>query len=120
MLFQEICHGFGLMKFSFRQWRSAVEIGGVDVSAVRDQQFGSGTLVRVRGCMQWRCTPMVILVVGVNFCAATQQQLDHTLVTLPGGAVKWASIHLSLWQRQAWHPDRGVLLPSRLHPTSPP
>ena len=89
MLFQEVCHGFGLMEFGFRQWRSAVKIGGVDVSAVRDQQFGNGTLVRVCSCMQWRCTPMVVLVMRVNFGAATQQQLHYVLVTLPGGTVQW-------------------------------
>ena len=72
MLFQEICHRFGLMKFRFRQWRSAVEIDSVDISAVRDQQFRNRPLVCVRGCVQGSRTPMIVLVARVNISAEFQ------------------------------------------------
>jgi len=36
MLFQEVCHRLGFVKFRFRKWGSAIEIGSVDISAVRD------------------------------------------------------------------------------------
>ena len=72
MLFQEICHRLSLMKFRFREWRSAVEIGSVDISATRDQQFRIRPLVSVRGCVQRRRTPMIVLVTRVNICAEFQ------------------------------------------------
>ena len=73
MLFQEICHRLSLMKFRFRQWGSAVEIGRVDISAVRDQYFRNCPLVCVRGRMQGRCTPMIVLVARVNISAEFQE-----------------------------------------------
>jgi hypothetical protein len=37
MLFQQIRNRLSLVKFRFCQGRSAVEIGGVDIGAVRNQ-----------------------------------------------------------------------------------
>ena len=73
MLFQEICHGLGLVKFSFSQRRSAIEIGGVYVGAVRDKQFRDGSLVCVCSSMQRRRAPVVVLVMRVNIGAQTYQ-----------------------------------------------
>jgi hypothetical protein len=72
MLLQEICHRLGLMKFGLSQWCSAVEVGSVDVSAVSDQQFRNCSLVGMSGSMQWRSTPMVIVVAGINVSAELQ------------------------------------------------
>ena len=72
MLFQEIRHRLSLVKFRFREWRPAVEIGGVDISAMRDKQFRNRPLVSVRGCVQWRRTPMIVLVTRVNISAEFQ------------------------------------------------
>ncbi len=72
MLFQEICYRLGLVKFSFPEWRSAAGIGSVDISAVRDQQFRNRPLVSVRGSVQGRRTPMIVLVARVNISAEFQ------------------------------------------------
>jgi hypothetical protein len=42
VLLQKIGDWLSFVKFSLGQWLSTIEIRGVDISALRDQQLGNG------------------------------------------------------------------------------
>jgi hypothetical protein len=69
MLPQKVCHWLGFVKFGFLQRSSTIEVGGVNICAVIDEQFRNGSLVRMGCGMQRRSTPVIIIVSCINICA---------------------------------------------------
>ncbi len=99
VLLQNLRHRFGLMKSGMEHRCPSLTVFGVHIRATLNQEFRDRCLIRMRGRVQRRRAPMIILIVRINVRARINQPSDDFLVTFPDravqsrGAVLVSSIH---------------------------
>ena len=88
MLFQEFRNRRRLVKLGFIEWSSIVNVRGMNIRAMRDEQFRDSSLVCVRGRVQRRRTPVFIIVLCVNVSAVSEQEFRDLQMSFPCRAME--------------------------------
>lgn len=90
MLLEKIGHRRGFVKLSLIQRSSTVQIFSMNIGAACDQQFGDSSLIAMCRGVQWRSSPVLIIVSGIYVRTVIEQRLNNFQMAFPGSAMKWS------------------------------
>ena len=94
MLFQEFRNRRRLVKLGFIEWSSIVNVRGMNIRAMRDEQFRDSSLVCVCGRVQRCRTPVFIIVLCVNVSAVSEQEFRDLQMSFP--CAQWMGVEPSV------------------------
>ena len=88
MLLEQFCHGFSLVKGCVMHWWLPRQIRGCQISAMIQENLRNGCLVCMSRGMQWRRSPMFVVIPRINIRSRFKQQRNDGRMSFPGGAMQ--------------------------------